>query len=334
MSACFFFRYICSDTSLCRYPSTMKNTKIAFLDSATLGDSDLSPIKACGQLICWPTSTPEEALERVSDCEILIINKVKVTAQLIDAAPHLKLICEAATGVNNIDLEHAKHKNIPVLNVAGYSTETVVQTTFMLLLSLAGKLPYFDRHVKSGDYTRSGLFTDMSVSFTELYGKTIGIIGMGHIGSKVAHIATAFGMKVVYFSTSGTSHCKEYPSLSIEELLTISDIVSIHAPLNERTNHLIDADKLKLMKQEAYLINMGRGGIVEEEALAQAVDNGIIAGAGLDVFTEEPLPKNHPFLTMKHPERMLFTPHIGWASTEARIRLVAAIAGNIHSIFG
>ena len=310
----------------------MKQSNIVFLDAATLGDSDLGPIRDCGQLTCYPTSSPEEALERVKDCEVLIINKVKVTPELIEAAPKLELICEAATGVNNIDLAYAASKGIKVMNVAGYSTQTVVQVTFMLILSLAGKLPYFDQSVKSGRYSSSGIFTDVSVTFPELYGKTIGIIGMGNIGSTVARIASAFGMQVVYYSTSGTSHCKEYPSLPIGELLEKSDIVSIHAPLNERTSNLIGKKELARMKSSAILINMGRGGIVNEAELAEAVDAGVIAGAGMDVFTIEPLPASHPFMNMEHPERMLFTPHIGWASSEARVRLVSAIAENIRSV--
>ena len=170
------------------------------------------------------------------------------------------------------------------------------------------------------------------MTFRELAGKTIGIIGMGTIGSKVARIASAFGMDVVYYSTSGTGHCREYPSLPIEELLARADIVSIHAPLNDRTRGLIGADRLRMMKQDAILINMGRGGIVDEAALAEAVDEGYIAGAGLDVFVKEPLPADHPLLGMKHPERVVLTPHVGWASAEARERLIAAIGANIASL--
>ena len=304
--------------------------KIVFLDAATVGDSSLTPIEACGHLTTYATSTPEEALERVRDCEVLIVNKIQVNEALIDAAPKLLLICEAATGVNNIDLEYAAAKGIPVRNVAAYSTDSVVQVTFMMLLSLVGKLPYFDETVKSKRYSRSGLFTDVTLPWTELSGKTMGIIGMGNIGRKVAGVAAALGMNVVYYSTSGTGHCTEYPSLPIEELLEMADIVSIHAPLNDRTRGLLGVERLRLMKKGAILLNLGRGGIVDEAALAAAVDAGELGGAGLDVFVTEPLPENNPLLGMEHPERIVLTPHIGWASAEARERLIAGIAGNIR----
>ena len=304
--------------------------KIVFLDAATLGDTPLTPISALGELVCYEKSTPEEALLRVGDCEVLIVNKVRVTRPLLDAAPSLRLVCEAATGVNNIDLDACAERNIPVRNVAGYSTDSVVQATFMHLLSLFGDAPYFDDRVKNGVYSRSGLFTDVSRPFIELTGKTLGIIGMGAIGQRVARIAAAFGMKVIYFSTSGTGHCKEWPSVSLDTLLRESDAVSIHAPLNERTAGLIGAEELKRMKPSAFLINMGRGGIVDEEALVRAVDNGTIAGAALDVYTEEPLPLEHPLLYSTRMERFRFTPHTAWASVEARGRLVAGIAANIE----
>ena len=303
--------------------------KIVFLDGITLGDTPLDPIASLGELVVYPTSTREEALARVADCEVLIINKIKVDKALIDAAPSLRLVCEAATGVNNIDVDYAAQKGIPVRNVAGYSTDSVVQETFMHILSLLGNGPYFDRKVKSGEYSRGGLFTDISAPLVEMAGKTLGIIGMGTIGRKVAGVAVAFGMKVVYYSTSGTNHCKDYPALGLKELLQRSDVVTIHAPLNQRTLGLIGAEELSWMKPSAYLVNMGRGGIVDEEALAKAVDGGVIAGAALDVFAVEPLPAGSPLLKVSHPERFRFTPHTAWASVEARTRLVEAIAANI-----
>ena len=304
--------------------------KIAFLDAATMGDVSFEPFEQLGDFTRYENSTPEEARERVRDLDVLLINKVLVDKELIDSAPNLKLICIAATGVNNIDVEYAASKGIPVRNAVGYSTDSVVQTTYMHILSLVGGAPYFDDSVKSGSYSRSGMFTDPNWNWWELAGKTIGIIGMGNIGSKVARIADAFGMNVCYFSTSGTGHCKEYPSLPLEELLAISDIVSIHAPLNERTNRLIGKEQLAMMKPSAYLVNVGRGAIVVEEDLAEAVDNGVIAGAGMDVFVQEPIPEDHPYLRMKHPERMRLTPHIAWASIEARSRLIGIMADNIR----
>lgn len=304
--------------------------KIVFLDAATMGDVSFEPFECLGDFVKYESSTPEEALERVKDVDVLLINKVWVNKELIDAAPGLKLICIAATGVNNIDVEYAASKGIPVRNVAGYSTDSVVQTTFMHILSLVGGVSYFDSSVKSGDYSRSGMFTDPNWNWWELTGKTIGIIGLGNIGRKVAAVAEAFGMNVCYYSTSGTGHCKDYPSLTLDELLSRSDIVSVHAPLNKRTLGLIGIEELKKMKPTAYLVNMGRGAIIVEEDLAYAVDNGIIAGAGIDVFVTEPLPETHPYLIMSHPERMCLTPHIAWASMEARKRLISMMADNIR----
>ena len=303
--------------------------KIVFLDAATLGDTSLEPIAKLGDLVCWPTSTPEEARARVGDCEVLIVNKIKVDKMLLDAAPEIKLVCEAATGVNNIDVEACAAKGIPVRNVAGYSTDSVVQETFMHILTLMGNGPYFDSTVKSGEYSRGNIFTDVSKPFFEITGKTLGIIGMGTIGSKVAKVGDAFGMKVIYYSTSGTGHCKEYPSVSLERLMRESDVISVHAPYNERTAGLVGENELRMMKPTAFIVNMGRGGIVVEEALAKVIDEGIIGGAGLDVFVKEPLPADHPLLHTRHPEKLSLTPHTAWASVEARNRLVQAIADNI-----
>ena len=304
--------------------------KIAFLDAATMGDVSFEPFERLGDFTRYENSTPEEARERVKNLDVLLINKVMVDRQLIDSAPNLKLICIAATGVNNIDVEYAASKGIPVRNAVGYSTDSVVQATYMHILSLVGGAPYFDDSVKTGSYSRSGMFTDPNWNWWELAGKTIGIIGMGNIGSKVAKIAEAFGMNVCYFSTSGTGHCKDYPCLSLEELLKVSDVVSVHAPLNERTLNLIGKEQLAMMKPSAYLVNVGRGAIIVEEDLAEAVDNGVIAGAGIDVFVQEPIPEDHPYLKMQHPERMRLTPHIAWASIEARRRLIDIMADNIR----
>ena len=304
--------------------------RIVFLDASTLGDTPLDEIADLGELVTWPTSTREQALARVGDCEVLIINKVRVDAELLAAAPRLRLICEAATGVNNIDLAAAAARGIPVRNAAGYSTDAVVQSTFAHLLSLAGHSPYFDDCVKSGRYSAGELFCDISHPYVELSGKTLGIIGLGAIGTKVAAVAEALGMRVVYYSTSGTSHSRAYPSVPLEELLSVSDAVSIHAPLNERTAGLIGAAQLRMMKPTAFLLNLGRGGIVDEAALAEAVDAGVIAGAALDVYVREPLSADSPLLQVKHPERFRFTPHTAWASREALLRLVHQVADNIR----
>lgn len=303
--------------------------KLVFLDAATMGNVSFEPFRRFGELDVYDLSTPEEALKRVVDCEVLMTNKVKVNKQLIDAAVNLKLICVAATGVNNIDVDYAASKGIPVRNAVGYSTDSVVQTTFMHILSLVGSAPYFDEVVKSGKYSASGMFTDAGWNFWELAGKKIGIVGLGNIGRKVAAVAEAFGMEVCYFSTSGTSHCKDYPSVPLEQLLAESDIVSVHAPMNERTNGLIGSRELAMMKPTAFIVNMGRGGIVVEADLAQAINDEVIAGAALDVYVTEPLPADSPLLNTRFPERLRLSPHIAWASVEARTRLVDIMCNNI-----
>lgn len=307
--------------------------KIVFLDALTLGrDISLEPLKQFGENVFYDTTAPEETAARIKDADIIITNKVRLFRDEIDAAPSLKLICVAATGVNCVDVEYAASKGIPVKNVAGYSTESVVQTTFMHILALAGHHGYFDARIKSGEYGRGGIATDITAPFWELDGKKIGIVGMGAIGQRVAQVATAFGMQVAYFSTSGTSHCTEYPSLSLEQLLSQSDIVSVHAPLNAATNGLIGSKELAMMKPTAFIINMGRGGIVVEEDLAAALRDGVIAGAGIDVFVKEPMGEEHPFASLG--DKISLSPHVGWASVEARTRLVDKIADNIRTFIG
>lgn len=307
--------------------------KIVFLDRETLGDASMEPIAALGELTTYLRSSADEIPERIKDADVVISNKALITKDIIDRAPKLKLICVAATGVNNIDLKAAEERGIPVRNVAAYSTSSVVQTTFMHILDLFGKSDSFDSYVKSGSYSRNGLFTEASTLFHEIAGKTIGIIGMGTIGSRVARVAEAFGMNVIYFSTSGTSHCKEYPSVGLDGLLSTADVISIHCPLNERTKGLIGAAELKKMKSTAIIVNAARGFIVDEAALADAISAGTIAGAAFDVFTKEPLPADNPLLHTAHPERLRLSPHIAWASSEARERLVAGIAANILQPF-
>lgn len=307
--------------------------KIVFLDAGTMGTSSLAPIERVGELTAWPNSTPEESIGRVSDCEVLIVNKIKVNDLLLAAAPKLRLVCEAGTGINNIDVDACARHGVIVRNVAGYSTDSVVQETFMHILNLLGNGAYFDNVVKSGAYSRSGLFTDYSRPFIEMTGKVLGVIGLGAIGSKVARIGSAFGMKVIYYSTSGTNHSEEYPSVSLEHLMRKSDVISVHAPYNERTAGLVGEKELRMMKPKAIIVNMGRGGIVVEEALAKVIDEGVIGGAGLDVYSTEPIPENHPLLHTRHPERLSMTPHIAWASIEARERLIQSIADNIAKGF-
>lgn len=305
--------------------------KIVFLDAVTLGsDISLDGLKEFGEVTMYETTAQEKVNERIAGFDVVITNKVQIRKEHIDASSALKLICVAATGVNNVDVAYAESKGIPVKNVAGYSTESVTQVTFMLMLNLVGHGIYFDNYVKSGDYSRSGVFTDVSNPFFELKGKKLGIIGMGTIGQRVAQIAKVFGMEIAYYSTSGTSHCTEYPSLSIEELLAQSDVVSIHAPMNERTNNLLTYSMLSKMKTSAYLINIGRGGIVNEADLVRALNDGLLAGAGIDVFEKEPFSLEHPYIaSLVDSSKLILAPHIGWTSREARVLLMEKLCDNI-----
>lgn len=307
--------------------------KIVFLDAATLGeDANFSELEELGTLVSYPLTDASDVKPRIKDTNVIIVNKVKIGKEEIDSAKNLKLICVAATGTNNVDEEYAKKAGIPVKNVVNYSTESVAQITFGSLLALVNGTNYFDSVVKDGSYSKSNHFTDTGRSFFELKGKNFGIIGMGNIGKRVAAIASSFGCNVFYYSTGGVAHYKKYPSVGLSELIAKSDIISIHAPLNEKTQNLISLKELKAMKTSALLINMGRGGIVNEKELAQALNYGLIAGAVIDVYQDEPIPEGHPYLSLKNPEKIVLTPHIGWASIEARKLLIEKLVQNIKSV--
>ncbi len=307
--------------------------KIVFLDSDALIDSsNASLLEQCGDVTLYKDSSETEVFDRIGDADVIVTNKVYIGKEQIDAAKQLKLICIAATGMNNVDLEYSAKVGIPVRNAKNYSTESVAQVTMMQILNLVGKSSSFDEYCKSGQYSSSGFFSNLSIHFWELSGKRAGIIGLGNIGSRVAEILTAFGMEVVYYSTSGNPHSDKYKAVSLDELLSSCDIISIHAPLNDRTLNLIGYSQICRMKPTAYLLNMGRGPIVNETDLARALDEGAIAGAATDVFTKEPMPAEHPYMKMTHPERLLLSPHIAWASEEARYALIEKVAENIKSV--
>ncbi|WP_243348855.1 D-2-hydroxyacid dehydrogenase [Parabacteroides sp. FAFU027] len=306
--------------------------KIVFLDAYSVGDVDMTAISRLGEYVQYETTQPSQVIERCADADVVITNKVKLMQPELDALPNLKLICIAATGMNNVDLSHAAIKGIPVKNVANYSTDSVAELTLSLVMGLVQSTGYYDRYVKSGEYGRSGLFTHHGRPYFEIKGKTWGIIGLGNIGSRVAQIATVLGAKVVYNSTSGKNHNKGFDHKSLDELLAESDIITIHAPLNERTQNLLDYEKLCRMKPSALLVNVGRGGIVKEADLVQALREGRLAGAGLDVFEQEPLAADHTLLSADIQDKLLLTPHIAWASVEARQRLVNMIAKHIEAI--
>jgi len=305
--------------------------KIIFLDADTVGDvPNLNSIEDFGDVTFYPTTKPGQTAERIRDADIVITNKVILDQKLMGQAKELKLICVAATGMNNIDREAAKELDIEVKNVAGYASQSVAQSTFAMILHLVQNIPFYDDFVKSGEYSKSKIFTSVDRDFQEISGKRFGIIGLGNIGQKVAQIAEAFGAEVTYYSTSGKNTDQPYLLLGLEELLKTSDFISIHAPLNENTMALINYERIKLMKSSAILVNTGRGGIVNEQDLAEAIDEGLIRGAAIDVFETEPIPDNHPLLRIKNRERLVLTPHMTWSSLEARMNLIEGIKINIR----
>jgi lactate dehydrogenase-like 2-hydroxyacid dehydrogenase len=308
--------------------------KIVFLDAKTIGeDIDLSGFDALGEVVKYGFSTEQEARERSKDADVLILNKVQVNEQTIGEADHLKLVCVTATGTNNLDKEYLDKRGIAWRNVAGYSTESVAQHTFAMLFYLLEKLPYYDNYVKSEKYVNDVSFTHFAKAFHELSGMTYGIIGLGNIGRRVADIAKAFGCRVIYYSTSGRNSQPGYERVSFDELLEQSDIVSIHAPLDENTLGLVNKEAFAKMKKSAILLNVGRGPIINEADLAEALNNKTIAAAGLDVLSVEPMQEDNPLRGIKDSERLLITPHIAWAGVEARNRLMGIILGQIKEFF-
>lgn len=305
--------------------------KIVILDAITFGDTDLSGFDALGDVSVYQKTSPQEIDERIANADIIVTNKVVISAQNMDGAKSLKLICIAATGMNNVDLEAAKERHILVKNVLGYSSESVVQHTFAMLFYLIEHMKYYDGAVKDGFWSRSGIFTDVSNPFFEISGKKWGIIGLGTIGKKVAVIAKSFGCEVSYFSTSGKNSDSEFASISLEELLKESDIISIHAPLNDATNNLLDYEQLLTCKQNAVILNLGRGGIINEEAVAKIIDEKEMF-FGLDVLKKEPIEKDHPLLSVRNRNKLLITPHIAWTSKEARDTLIGGVLKNIRSL--
>lgn len=302
--------------------------KIVLLDALTFGATDLSGFDTLGDVHVYQTTRAEETLERIKDAEVVVTNKVVITAEMMDACSTLKLICIAATGMNNVDLVHAEAKGIAVKNVAGYSTDSVIQHTFSMLFYMMGHSRYYDEYVKSGSWQKSPVFTHVEQPFGEVKGKRWGIIGMGAIGRGVAGIAKAFGAEVLYHSTSGRNSKSEYEQVSLSDLLQSCDIITIHAPLNEQTKDLIAKEELLMLKEGAYLLNLGRGGIVVESAVAEVIDAKEIY-VGLDVLEKEPMAEGHPLMEVAHKERLYITPHIAWASIEARDTLISMVIKNI-----
>ena len=304
--------------------------KIVILDRLTLGlDIDVSVFEKFGEVVSYDFTKEDETLARINDADIVITNKVVIDKNHMDNS-NIKLICITATGMNNVDLVHAKEKNIEVKNVAGYSTSSVVQVAFSMIFYFVQKLNYYKSYVDGGNWQKASIFTHIDEPFFELANKRVGIIGLGEIGRDFAKKAKAFDCEVVYYSTSGKNNNSEYKSVSLDELLKTSDIISINAPLNENTKDLLNYENMKYIKEGAILLNLGRGGIINEDHLAKIIDEKEIY-CGIDVVSVEPILESNPLLKVKNKNRLLLTPHIGWASIESRNRLIGMVAKNIEN---
>ena len=305
--------------------------KIVIADKDSVGnDMDYSIYEELGEVTYYDDKiTDENAKERLAGAEVLVINKSQITEKILDAAPDLKLICEFATGFDNANVPACNTHGVKVANIAGYSTPSVAQHTFALLFYLMESMRHYDEFVKSGDYANQSHFCCLDIPFHELEGMTYGIVGMGNIGRKVAQIATAFGAKVIFYASSGHSDCTDYEQVSFDELLERSDVISLHCPLSDKTRNLFDKKAFEKMKKTAILINVARGAVVSEQDLYDALTQGKINAAGLDVLSPEPMAKDSPLLKIQDSTKLMVTPHLAWASTEARTRCLEEVKKNI-----
>ena len=309
--------------------------KIIFLDAESLGnDVDFSEFEQIGEVVKYPRTSPEEVPSRIEDADVIVVNKVPVNESTISDARNLKLVCVSATGTNNLDKDYLAQRGIEWRNAAGYSTESVAQHTFAMLFYLMEDLRYYDDYVKNGEYAASSLFTHFGIPFHELGSTTWGILGLGAIGRRVADIAGLFGAKVIYYSASGAPAQEGYRQVDFDTLLSESDILSIHAPLNEYTENIMNTEAFRKMKPSAILLNLGRGPIVNEADLTDALNSGEIRAAGLDVLSVEPMTKDNPLFQVRNKNRLLITPHVAWVAVEARQRLMKIVAGHIKEYFG
>lgn len=308
--------------------------KIVVLDAAGFGYGiDFYKFEKYGEVTIYETSTIEEAAERVRDAAIIITTKVPMNETTLTHATKLEMVCELATGIDNLDTEYLASRNIPYRNVVGYGTESVAQHTIALTLNLLEQLPFYMDYVKNGEYSKSESITNCEKPFHELSDMTWGIIGLGNIGRKVAQIAQAFGCHIIYYSTSGKNHSSDYEQVDWNTLLTTSDIITVHAPLNEQTRDLIKPEDFARMKKNCLLVNVARGPIVDENALANALTSHQIAGAGLDVLPVEPLPTSSPLYPLLADHNLIVTPHMAWGSLEARDKMVQIMCRQLDEYY-
>lgn len=306
--------------------------KIVILERNSVGlDVSVDEIKKYGEVTEYPNTTAADIQDKIKDAEIIIANKAPLNEQTLKEASKVKLICEFATGFDNVDIDYCRSRGIKVANVVNYSTDAVAQHTFALALYVLEKLHHYDHYVKSGAYAAQERFSNFDLPYTELSGKTWGIVGMGNIGRKVAKIAEVFGCKVIFYSASGNSTCTEYERVDFDTLLERADVLSLHCPLSEKTKHLINLDALKKMKDTAVLINVARGPVVDDEALYTALTENYIAAAGLDVTSTEPMKDSNPLSRIMDSNRLIITPHMAWASIEARTRCVSETCKNVDA---
>lgn len=304
--------------------------KLCFLDGDSLGSGlDLTLFDKHGSFTNYPMTNPEEVAERIKDCEIVLTNKVVLTNEIL-ATSQVKLIAISATGANVVDLAYCSTHNIAVCNVAGYSTRSVAQHTITLVLNLLQNLTYYDRYTKSKEYLDNPWATHLKYPYYEVADKNWGIIGLGNIGREVAKIAQAFGANVTYYSTSGENNNPDFERQSLEDLLKSSDIISLHAPLSENTHHLLSYEQLCLLKPGALVCNVSRGALVDEEAMARALNENRLRGFATDVYSVEPPAPDFPLFSVNQPEKLLMTPHMAFCSTEARTTLLSEMDENIQ----
>ncbi len=302
--------------------------QIAVLDAATLGeDLSLEPLEQFGEVTVYPTTDADDIPERIREADVVIINKIKLNETNLTGSS-VRLICVAATGYDNIDTGWCRKHGIAVSNVVGYSTDSVAQLTVAMALYLTQHLAEYTRYVRDGSYTRSGIANRLSPAFHELTGKTWGIAGYGHIGKRVGDAAAALGCRVIAYKRNPVSNV---PCVDIDTLCRESDILSVHLPLNDRTRGLFSAEKIAMMKPDALFINAARGAVTDEQALANALREGRIGGLGIDVYSREPFPENHPFYSIREDDRVCLTPHLAWGAYEARVRCLEEIVLNIRA---
>ena len=305
--------------------------KIILLDAKTLGDDiPLTVFSDIGEFVSYPKTEPEEISERIKDAEVIVTNKVKLRADTLCHAPNLKLICVTATGYDNVDIDYCKKNGVAVCNVKGYSTECVSQLTISMALSLTNHLRVFDDYVKSGEYSKSGIQNKLTPTFNEVYGKTWGIVGLGNIGKRVADIAKVMGCRVLAYKRTPV---EDFECVDLETLMKESDIISVHIPSSPETVGLISREMLEKMKKRASLINVARGNILDEGAVADAILDGSLYGFGCDVYSTEPFPENHPYSKLSGCDNVILTPHMAWGGYETRVRLVDEVAENIKAFY-